>query len=114
MKTTFRSLSLIPFLGIVFLFAHPVYFFFRYPSMSSWLRFNPEELNVNSGLILGLFYYGLLLNVICLIWFGIGRFFQIKYNFTCHNALVLVATLVLYVLVHSLDFPRQYRAWLLD
>jgi len=105
---------MIPFLGIVFLFVPLVYFFFRCPSMGSWLRLNPEEVNVNSGLILGLFLYGFLLNVMCLMWFGIGRFFQIKYNFTFHNSLVLFATLVLYALVFFMDFPRQHRAWLLD
>jgi len=114
MKPMFRLISLFPILGIVVLFAPYVYFRFHYPSMSSWLRFNPKELGVNTSVVLGLFDSGFVLVKICLVWFAIGRLFRIKYNFTFHNALVLVATLVFYGLVHYLDFYRHYRAWLLD
>lgn len=114
MKTMFRLISLIPILGIVVLFAPYVYFRLHYPSMSSWLRFNPKDLGVNTSVVLGLFNNGFVLVKICLVWFAVGRLFRMKYNFTFSNALVLVATLVFYVLVQYLDFYRHYRAWLLD
>lgn len=114
MKTMFRLISLIPILGIVVLFAPYVYFRFKYPSMSSWLHFNPSELNVDSFLIFGLFKLGFALVIICLIWFVIGRLLQIKYNFTSRSAIILGATLVLYILVRYSDFSRHYIAWLLD
>jgi len=109
MKPMFRLISLFPILGIVVLFAPYVYFRFHYPSMSSWLRFNPKELGLNTSVVLGLFDSGFVLVKICLVWFAIGRLFRIKYNFTFHNALVLVATLVFYGLVHYLDFYSSVR-----
>jgi hypothetical protein len=114
MKKMFGLMSLIPILGIVVLFAPYVYFRLHYPSMSSWLRFNPKELGLNTSVVLGLFDYGFTLVKICLVWFVIGRLFRIKYNFTFHNALVLIATFVFYAIVRYLDFYRYYRVWLLD
>lgn len=114
MKVMFRLIALLPIVGIVVLFGPYVYFLLRYPSMSSWLRFNPEELGLNTSVVLGLFYYGFGLVKICLAWFVIGRLFRVKYNFTFYNALVLFATFVFYVLVQYMDFYRYYRVWLLD
>ena len=114
MKKFFSLLTLIPILGIVVFFGPKVYFFFSYPSEESWLHFNPKELGVNPSVVMGLFHSGFVLVKICLIWFVIGRLFRIKYNFTFHNALVLVATFVFYVLVRYLDFYIYYRVWLLD
>ena len=110
----FRFLSLLPILGIVVLFAPYFYFQLSYPSMSNWLHCNPSELGLNDSVIRGLFDYSFVLVKICLIWFVIGRLFRSKYNFTFHNALILIATLVFYLLVQYWDFYRQYRTWLLD
>lgn len=114
MKTIFSLISLLPIFGIVVLFAPFVYFCLSYPSMSSWLRFNPKELGVNTSVVLGVFDSGFVIIEICLVWFAIGRLFQIKYNFTSQNALVLVGTFVFYALIGYFDFYRYYRVWLLD
>lgn len=110
----FRLITVLPILGIVVLFAPYVYFRIHYPSMSSWLRYNPKELGINTSVVLGLFDSGFVLAQTCLVWFAIGRLFRIKYNFTFHNALVLIATFVFYALVRYLAFYRYYRVWLLD
>lgn len=113
MKYLFTLLCLLPILGIVIFFAPYVFFRLYFPSTSCWLRFNPEELIAYPGLSIG-FIYGLILNLLCLIWFGIARYLQIKYNFKLYDFLVLVVTLMLYVLTLTLDFSTHYIAWLLD
>ena len=115
MKAIFNALSWLPLLGILSFFAPLVYFYFRYPTISSWLRYNPEEVLGNVGLATGIpFVYGLLLNVMSLVYFGIARTFRLQYNFTVQQAAVLAAILVMYVSTLTMDFSQGYIAWLLD
>ena len=114
MRTILYGLSGLPLLGIVSFFAPLVCFYFRYPTMNSWLRYNPEELLGNVGLATAPFVYGLLLNVMSLVYYGIARSFRLKYNFTVQQTAVLAALLMMYVLTLTMDVSRGYIAWLLD
>lgn len=115
MRMIFNTLSWLPLLGIVSFFAPLVYFYFHYPTKSSWLRYNPEEVLGDVGLATGTpFVYGLLLNVMSLVYFGIARTFRLTYNFTVQQTVVLAVILVMYVLTLTMDFSGGYIAWLLD